>query len=189
MKFYRPGGSSGFCAACFGALKCLPDEQIDAVCQFPWSFRDVDVKEELLEFMEDLVFFKMIVGLVNEFRDVGTIRRDEAEIGTDHSRRGISQEGGEESSVIRKDDVIEEIDATCLYMVVQACGSKHVIKARRTTDVGQDVGAEAVVMNVEQVVGGADIGHKVGVIPKLLVEVATENDLLLVVLAGHMVFL
>jgi hypothetical protein len=147
-----------------------------------------------LEFMEDLVFFKMIVGLVNAFRDVGTIRRDEAEIGTDHSRRGIAQEGGErevgkESSVIQNDDVIEEIDATGLYMVVQACGSKHVIKARRTTDVGQDVGAEAVVMNVEQVVGGADIGHKVGVIPKLLVEVATENDLLLVVLAGHMVFL
>jgi hypothetical protein len=59
-------------------LKGLPDQQINDVCQFPRSLRDVNVEEKLLKFVEDLVFFKMVVGLVDKFGNVGTIRGDEA---------------------------------------------------------------------------------------------------------------
>jgi hypothetical protein len=93
--------------------------------------------------------------------------------------------------VIEKYHVIEEIDGTDLDMRVQACGSKHVIKASQTTDVGWDVGvvAKALVVNLEKVIGGAHVGHKSRVIPQLLVEIATKNNFLLVVSGGHKIFL
>jgi hypothetical protein len=76
-------------------MKGLPDEQIDFVCHFPWFRTGVDVKEKLLESVEDLTFGQMVVGLVDEFCDVGTVGGDETGIRTDDGRRRLAQEGGE----------------------------------------------------------------------------------------------
>jgi hypothetical protein len=76
-------------------MKGLPDEQIDFVCHLPWFRTDVHVKEKLLESVEDLIFGQMVVGLVDEFGDVGTVGGDETEIRTDDDRRRLAQEGGE----------------------------------------------------------------------------------------------
>jgi hypothetical protein len=68
------GGRRGFAQLASAQLKGLPEQQINAVGQFPWSLSDVNIEEKLLKFVEDLVFFKMVVCLVNEFGDIGTIR-------------------------------------------------------------------------------------------------------------------
>jgi hypothetical protein len=68
-------------------MKGLADQQIDFVCHFPWFRRDVNVKEKLLKFVEDLIFVQVVVGLVDEFGHVGTVGGDEAEIRTDDGRR------------------------------------------------------------------------------------------------------